>query len=76
MSPLFKVDDLVVRNPEVRGTSGWPYGDEVCRVVDDYPHLGTVIDVVPVNSPPNKRYQGTGWLADRFTPAHGIKENT
>ena len=69
MSARLKVGDLVVRNPEARGEAGWPYDDAVCRVVDDYPDRGTVIEVVPVNSPPNKRYQGTGWLADRFTPA-------
>ena len=69
MSPLFKVGDLVVRNPEARGESDWPYDDAVCRVVGHYPNLNEII-VVPVNSPPNKRYQGTGWMADRFTPAY------
>ncbi len=66
MSARFKVGDLVVRNPGARGAAGWPYGDEVCRVVDHCPNLTYTI-VVPVNSPPNPRHHRP-WLAKRFTP--------
>ena len=68
MSPLFKVGDLVVRNPQEQGVAGWPYGDEVCRVVEYYPNLNEIA-VVPADSPPNTRHHGISWLADRFTPA-------
>ena len=68
MSPLFKVGDLVVRNPEAQGVAGWPYGDEVCRVVGYYPILNEIA-VVPADSPPNTRHHDISWLADRFTPA-------
>lgn len=68
MSARFKVGDLVVRNPEARVESGWPYDDEVCRVVGYYPNQNGII-VVPVNSPPNKRLHDCGWVAERFAPA-------
>ena len=67
MSARFKVGDLVVRNPEARGESGWPYDDAVCRVVDHYPNH-TDIFVVPVNSPPKPWHRYRPWLATRFTP--------
>ena len=69
MSVRFKVGDLVVRNPEARGTSGWPHGDAACRVVDVCPAITEVITVVPVNSPPNTRHHNITWFAERFTHA-------
>ena len=67
MSGRFKVGDLVVRNPEVRDDAGWPYDDEVCRVVEYYPILNEIA-VVPADSPPDTRHHGSSWLAERFTP--------
>ncbi len=67
MSPLFKVGDLVVRNPEARGDGGWPYDDEVCRVVEYYPNRNEIA-VVPADSPPNTRHYGISWWTERFTP--------
>lgn len=67
MSGRFKVGDLVFRNPDARDVAGWPYGDEVCRVVEYYPNLNEIA-VVPVNSP-HARHHNISWLAERFTPA-------
>ena len=70
MSGRFKVGDLVVRNPEARGESGWPYGDSVCRVLGQYPNPNYLI-VFPVSPKPSE-FEGrwARWWSEKFTPAN------